>query len=105
MNKVIAYKWFLNEDTQTSTGKEYTVQFSKEAGVEKIISVFAVEKHSTIRVDITQAEIQGNNLDAHIDRMFDWHSLAAEQTSIPRRDAFFYRAAAIARFHAESYRH
>lgn len=103
MKKIIAYKWFLNEDTTTFTGKEYTVIFSKETGVQKIVSVYAVEKHSDVRVDITLAEVEGADLDVFINQMFDWDSLLAEQ--YPKRDQFFHMAKAIVYKHVKMYRH
>lgn len=102
MKKIIAYKWFLNESTGLFTGKEYTVMFSKETVVVKILSVFAVEKHSTNRVDITLAEVEGADLDVFIDQMFDWDSLLAEQH--PKRDQFFHMAKAIVYKHVKMYR-
>lgn len=89
-----ATKYYFNDDTNTFTGKEYTVEFNPEVGVEKIVSVYAVEKHTTNRIDITMSEVIGNSLDATIDGLFDWDEKYADV------DAMYE----IASRHAKSYR-
>lgn len=108
LKKITAYKWYLNTDNFSTTGKEYTVLFDPSVGVEKIISVFAVESHNhkiVNRVDITMAETVGEQLDAFIDGMFDWDSLlATQEADAPQNDQFWNMAKSIVYKHAKSFR-
>lgn len=110
LKKITAYKWYMSaSDIHTSTGKEYIVLFDREVGVQTILSVNAVQKfdHEIInRIDITESEVQGADLDAMIDGMFDWDSLQAEQSAdAPQNDQFWNMAKDIARNQARSFRH
>lgn len=66
LRTITVTKWNLADN---STGLEYTVRYAPSTGVDEIISVHAVEKASTTRIDLTMTMVNDYDLDRKIDQL------------------------------------